>query len=253
MAKMRMRSGWLAAALLGAHAGAALGQAQQGSEAEARFNVAIGHLRDGRAAMAVDEFKKAISKDGKNAYFYKGLGLAYTQQGKYGDAIGAFRKALEINPYYVDVRNDLGTALVLGGRREDGKREFLQAFNDPTNPTPEISSRNLGQAYLEEKNFAQAVDWFRSSINRNKAYADAYLGLASGLAGLGRHDEALAQLEAGSRELPEHAGLLVALGEAYFRAGRFIDARNRLEQAQRKDPAGPAGREATELLKNMPR
>ena len=43
------------------------------------------------------------------------------QLGKYDDAVEAFRKALEINPYYVDVRNDLGTALLLSGKRTEGK------------------------------------------------------------------------------------------------------------------------------------
>jgi tetratricopeptide (TPR) repeat protein len=95
--------------------------------------------------MAVEAFRKAVREDGKNPYFQKGLGQAYLATGKYDDAVSAFRKALELNQYYVDVRNDLGTALILSGRRNEGKNEFLAAFNDATNPTPEISSRNLGQ------------------------------------------------------------------------------------------------------------
>ena len=71
------------------------------------------------------------------------------------------------------------------GKREEGKKEFLAAFNDPTNPTPEISARNLGQAYLEEKNYAEAINWFRTSLDRNKGYADAYLGLADALLAIG--------------------------------------------------------------------
>jgi Tfp pilus assembly protein PilF len=221
-------------------------------DAETQFNVGLAHLRDGRVQMAVDEFKRAIQRDGKNPYFRKGLGLAYAAQRKWGDAIAEFRKALELNPYYVDVRNDLGTALMLSGRRNEGKHEFLTAFNDPTNPTPEISSRNLGQAYLEEKNFAEAVNWFRTSLSRNKSYADSYLGLSDALMAQGKVEEAAHMLETGAREAPDVVALQVALGDAWFRLGRFAEAREKLEAARRKDPVGPDGRRAAELLKHFP-
>ncbi len=141
----------------------------------------------------------------------------------------------------------------MSGDREAGKKEFLGALSDPTNPTPEISARNLGQAYFEEKNYPEAVNWYRASLNRNKKYPDPYLGIADALQATGRLDEAVAQLEAGVAEVPEDAGLLLALGQALFKAGRFGEARARLEEAVRKDPAGPAGRAAADQLKALPK
>src|SRR4026209_989079 len=168
-----------------------MAQTQSQSDSEASFNAGLAHLRESRPALALEQFKKAIKEDSRNAYAYKGLGLTYAQMGKFNDAVAAFRKALELNPYYVDVRNDLGTVLVLSGKRAEGKAEFLAAFNDPTNPTPEISARNLGQAYLEEKNYAEALNWFRTSFNRKKSHADPYLGFADAVAGLGHPEEAV--------------------------------------------------------------
>jgi Tfp pilus assembly protein PilF len=232
---------------------AAAAQTSGVNDAEARFNAGLTHLRDGRPKIALEEFEQAIKQDPKNPYFHKGLGLAYATMKKFDDAVDAFRKALELNPYYTDVRNDLGMALVLAGKREAGKAEFLAAFNDPTNPTPEISSRNLGQAYFEEKNYAQAANWFRSSLNRNKAYPDAYLGLADAFAALGRAEDAITTLETASREVPASTAIQLALGEAYYRAGRFDDARARLEDARKKDPTGADARRAAELLKHFPK
>jgi Flp pilus assembly protein TadD len=220
---------------------------------ESRFAAGLMHLREGRPDMAIDEFKKAIKLDPKNPYFYKGLGQALAQKKKFGEATEAFKKALELNPYYVDVRNDLGSALILAGNREEGKKEFLAAFNDPTNPTPEISARNLGEAFLEEKNYGEGANWFRTSVNRNKAYADPYLGLADALVGLGRVEEAIAQLEIGLKEAPDNPGLLLSLGQLYSRVGRFKEARAALEGALKKDPGGPHGRRAGELLKELPK
>jgi Tfp pilus assembly protein PilF len=248
---VRVAAGGLILAL-----GASIAPAQNNNkmtDSEASFNAGLTHLRENRPALALDQFKKAIREDPKNAYAFKGLGLTYAQLGKLSDAVAAFRKALELNPYYVDVRNDLGTALVLSGKRAEGKAEFLAAFNDPTNPTPEISSRNLGQAYLEEKNYREALNWFRTSFTRNKSYAEPYLGFTDAVVALGHPDEAVAPLEGALKEVPGQPDLLVALGQAYYKTGRFAEARSRLEEAARRDPAGPAGRRAMELMKNFPK
>src|SRR5512134_2880941 len=165
--------------------------AQSPPQAETRFSTGVMHLREGRVDLALEEFKRAVKEDSKNPYFQKGLGLAYAAKASkerqtrrtpdgappskeeaeaWKEAIACFRKALELNPYYTDVRNDLATALIGSGDREAGKKEFLAAFSDPTNPTPEISARNLGQAYLEEKNPTEAANWFKTSLSRNKSY-----------------------------------------------------------------------------------
>src|SRR5437867_1279564 len=214
---------------LAAAPAAALAQSKA-SDSELSFNAGLAHLRENRPALALEQFKKAIKEDPKNAYAYKGLGLTYAQLRKFSDAIAAFRKALELNPYYVDVRNDLGTALVLSGKRAEGKAEFLAAFNDPTNPTPEVSARNLGQAYFEEKNYREAVNWFRTSFTRNKSYPEPYLGFADAVGALGHPDEAVAPLEVAVKETPGQPALLLALEEAYYKTGRFTEAKSRLEE-----------------------
>jgi Tfp pilus assembly protein PilF len=227
--------------------------AQSSPEAEMRFSTGVMHLREGRVDLALEEFKKAVREDAKNPYFQKGLGLAYSAKKEWKPAIAAFRRALELNPYYVDVRNDLAAALIGSGDREAGKKEFLTAFSDPTNPTAEVSARNLGQAYLEEKNYPQAINWYRTSLNRNKSYTDAYLGLADALMASGQGAEAVVQLEAAAKEIPGDAQLQLALGQALYRAGRFGEARAQLEEVVRKDPSGPLGRAAAEQLKSVPK
>jgi Flp pilus assembly protein TadD len=224
-----------------------------GGDAEARFSAGLAHLREGRAELAVEEIKKAVHQDDKNPYFYKGLGQAYAQQRRFKEAIEAFRKSLELSPYFVDVRNDLGMALILSGKREEGRKEFLTAFSDPTNPAPEMTARNLGQAYLEDKNYDEAVRWFRSSISRNKVYADPYIGVAEALTATGRVEEAVIQLQAGVREAPDDPAMHTGLGEVLLKAGRFTEARAELELAIKKDASGAWGRRAAAVLNSVPK
>jgi Flp pilus assembly protein TadD len=242
------RDGVAAVVLASALASAAFAQQQDG---EAQFNAGLTHLREGRATLALEEFRKAIRINGKNPYFQKALGICYMQMGRFPEAVDALRRALQINPYYVDARNDLGSALLMAGKREEGKAELLAAFNDPTNPTPEISARNLGQAYLQEKRWPDAASWFRSSLGRNPQLIDAHLGLADALLAQNRTEEAVRAMEDAVKSSPNEPALLVALGEAYFRAGRFHDAQTRLEEAKAKDPTGKASQKADALLKQF--
>lgn len=232
-------------------------------DGETRFENGLTHLREGRIELALEELKAAAKADPKSSYFQKGLGVAWGQmadrcpdakcrENALKEAVIAARKALELNPYYVDARNDLGTALLRAGKREEGRKELITAFNDPTNPAPSLTARNLGQSYLEDRNFTEAANWFQTGVSRDKNYSDAWLGLADALAAQGRVDDAIRQLEEALRTLPDDLTILGALGEAYYRAGRFDEARPRLQTVAAKDPAGAAGRRAAELLRKFP-
>src|SRR5688572_12778074 len=251
--RSRPRLAGVAAALVAASVLARPAVAQAPPDAESSFNSGLQHLRDNRPQMALEEFKRAVKLDDKSPYFQKGLGLAYSQLRKYDEAIAAFRRALQINPYYVDVRNDLGAALVLSGKRTEGRAEWIAAYNEPTNPTPDMSARNLGQSYLEEGNFQESANWFRSSLGKNPKLVDAYTGLAAALVGLQRPEEAVPVLEAALKEAPGETKLLLALGDILYRTGRFSEARARLDEVIKKSPGSPEGRRASEMLKHFPR
>jgi Flp pilus assembly protein TadD len=223
----------------------------QNKEAELSFEMGLTHLREGRPEQALELFRKAVKQDSKNPYFYKGVGQAYLRLRRFDEAEKAFAKALELNPYYADIHNDLGTALAAQGKREAARREFLSAYADPTNPTPELTARNLASLYLEEKNYAEALNWARTAVVRNKAYGEAHVLVADLLANLGRPEEAVQHLEESEKAVPTDLGISLALGEAYYRVGRFGEAKARFEMVARKDPAGPLGRRALELLKKL--
>lgn len=228
-------------------------RAQVGTDPEVRFSVALDHMRDGRLDMALEIFKEIVKSDSENPYFRKGLGLAYTAKGDYKKAVQSFRKALKLNPYYADLRNDLGTALALWGKRDEAKTQFLAAFNDPTYPTPEISARNLGQASLVEKNYAEAAGWFRTALQRNPKYVDAHIGLFETVRARGSLREAVKLLEQAEEELPDSVLLRLTLGQVYHELGRFSEARVHLEWVAGKDPVGSAGRAALTLLEKFPK
>ncbi len=237
----------------------------QDPEAEMRFGAGIRLLRDGFPERALSEIQDALKKDPKNAFYLKGLSVAYSQladkcmptdsrcrNDNLKKAVEAAEKALGLNPDYVDARNDLGIALLRLGKRTDGKAQLAKAFSDPQCPTPEVTAWNLGQAFFEEKEYNEALTWFQAAQNKNKTLAASYVSIADVLSILGQGEAAILQLEAGLKASGGNTAVHLSLGDAYLRAGRFQDARAAFEQVIKKDPLGPSGRQAIEKLKGFP-
>jgi Tfp pilus assembly protein PilF len=228
------------------------------AEADLAHNSGRNYLADGRADLALEQFKKAVELDDGNYFAYKGMGLAYAQLKNYKEAEKAQRKSLEINPDFADVRNDLAATLMLEGRKDEARKEWEAATKSPFNPTPDQTAANLGNSYLEEKNYTEATLWFRDSLRRNEFYPRGHVGLAAALVGLGKADEALYGLEKVVNKWPADKGpidlqMLYTLGDLYYKAGRFAEARTKLEAVLKLDPVGVWGRRAGEQLKQFPK
>ena len=199
------------------------------AESDLAYNTGRNYLSEGRADLAVEHFKKAVALDDKNYFAYKGLGIAYAQQQNYKEAERVQRRCLDINPDFADARNDLATTLILLGRPDEARKEWITAHASPFNPSPDQTAANIGRSYLDEKNYAEATRWYQTAIQKNEGYARAYIGLANSLLAQSRLDEALGALEKGYAKAPSDPELLYMLGDAYFKAGRFADARARFD------------------------
>ncbi|RLC55907.1 MAG: hypothetical protein DRI80_17020, partial [Chloroflexota bacterium] len=72
----------------------------------------------GRYEEAIGAYEKAIELDPKFAYPWNGLGNVYYQQGRYEEAIGSLRKAIELDPMFAYPWNGLGIVYRHLGRYE---------------------------------------------------------------------------------------------------------------------------------------
>ncbi len=236
----------------------------QDAEAEIRFGAGVRLLRDGFPDRALVEIEAALKKDPGNAFYMKGMSVAYSQladkckpndsgcrNGNLKKAVDAAQKALIANPDYVDARNDLGIALLRLGKRTEGKAELAKAFADPQCPTPEVTGWNLGQAFFEEKEYSEAMTWFQAAQNKNKTLAASYVSIADILMIMSQPDAAILQLETGVKEAGGNSAVQLALGDAYLKVGRFQDARAAYEGVIKKDPAGASGRQAAMRLSQI--
>ena len=92
-------------------------------EAEAHFNIGLTHLREGRTDAGARGVQEGDQAGPQERLLPQGRSASPTADcASTGDADGrASRRRCELNPYYVDVRNDLGTALMLVRQARGGQ------------------------------------------------------------------------------------------------------------------------------------
>ena len=76
---------------------------------QAHINLIALYGRSGRYEEAADHYRAALALDGHQADLYYNYGVLLLKQSKHQEAENAFEQALQINPYYVEARNNLGS------------------------------------------------------------------------------------------------------------------------------------------------
>ena len=69
-------------------------------------------LKDGDIEAAVDHLSNAVKRDATKPQYIANLGFAYHEQGKLDLAIASYRKAIAIEPRYLDAHYNLHAALI---------------------------------------------------------------------------------------------------------------------------------------------
>jgi tetratricopeptide (TPR) repeat protein len=103
------------------------------------------------------------------------------------------------------------------------------------------SARNLGKAYYEQGQYAQAHDEFGKTVAMGHALATDYLDLGLAQMQLGRYDQALGSFNTGRQMDAKLAAVKYNLGILYKREGRDPDAELALKQVTAEDTRDPAG------------
>ena len=124
--------------------------------AEAYNNQGVELAEQGKFPEAIAAFKQAIQIYPKYENAHNNLGLALGSQQKYTEAVAAFNQALTINPSNFETYNNLGIALGSQGKFSEAVAAFHRAIE--INPVDPISHQNLGIAFWSQGEVSAAVD-----------------------------------------------------------------------------------------------
>ena len=96
------------------------------------------------------------------------------------------------------------------------------------------AKNNLGRVRSERRQYETAISYFRAALaGPGHIHASINIGLA--LSELGRHEQALAQLETCYRAPPSRTEIICGLGKSNFELGRLREARQYFREALARD------------------
>lgn len=180
----------------------------------------------------------AVAPDVADAHLL--LGIAYRAQGSSSltaDAVAELRQALALKPDLVLARVTLAR-VYLDMARTSRARDELDVALEQVPGNPQVQSL-LGEAERQLGNAARSEELNRQALKADPSFVQARYYLALALSDLGRHDEAIRELQLVVESGTHAAEANLALGTAYLDAGRANDAVAVLREARRLDPSRP--------------
>jgi len=208
------------------------------------YKLALAHYRNGLAARAVDPLRRAIALNDRFAEAHYLLGLCLRETDR-RQSLGAFRRALEINPTFAASREELARLYEQMGRWQDSidELEALAAL-EPARPERLVS---VGLAYARIGRRDTAVLTLGRAAERHPDATVVYTALgriwltsAEGQkdpVALGKAIEALQPAAAQADAVSETRALY---GRALALSGNMVAAERMLLRAVAMVPVDPA-------------
>ena len=183
----------------------------------------------------------------------------YQKKARYPEAIADWKQVVAISPDDALAQGNLGSALMLAGRRDEAAvhmrkaRELrLKQALEAAPANPELHN-SYGLALLESGRAKEALAEFGRAVELDGASAPAHSNLGRALTAEGRFDQALPQLKRALELDPKSVETHATLGDALYREGNCTAALTEWREAIRLAPDYvPALRQAAWVLATSP-
>ncbi|MBC7658472.1 MAG: tetratricopeptide repeat protein [Chitinophagaceae bacterium] len=184
--------------------------------------------------LAEELYNKIIALSPLSARAWHGLALITDKRGDQTKAIELLKRAIDMNPDYVDALRELIEMLAIRGP----VRELVEY----TSKAHEISSQNpkytliLAKAHLEEEDYASSEIFFKKTIRLSPKLAQAYKGLGRLYMIQEDYDSAMKNFEK-SLDLDEgDVSTLNSLGMTYVKLGKYQEGIDKYQAALKIRP-----------------
>lgn len=178
---------------------------------------------------AIADYNEAIRINPRSADSFNSRAMARSDKHDFDGAIADYTESLIIKPGVANIYSNRGNVRKLKGDYDGAIADYKEAIRlDPDS----AGYVNLGFLYEERKNYPAAENTFREDLRLHPNESYALVNLGYFLADHdGNLDEALKLLLRADALSPDDAEILGDLGWAYFKSGKFAEAKRYLTKA----------------------
>lgn len=117
-------------------------------------------------------YPKVLSENEFEAIQFSNLGVAWYEKGDYDKAIKYYKRAVELNPDFVEAHNNLGVSYAKQGNYNQAIECYKKATKKDLNYATPFS--NIGVAFYRLGYLEKAVKYFEKAIAADPKYERAY-------------------------------------------------------------------------------
>lgn len=200
----------------------------------AHTGVGFAFFEQGRIGNAIKEYETAIRLKPISPDAYNNLGNLYAYQGRYEEAAPLFRTVFKLKPDHPEAHNNLGMIYTYQGQFNEAIKQFRIALSiTPDNPTIHT---NLGFSYYKRGEIEKALQQYHISLTLNPNDPDTHNNVGMAYSDQGRLNEAIEEFRIALRYNPYHSEAYYHLGLIYNKQERLDEAIQNLQTALRLNP-----------------
>jgi tetratricopeptide (TPR) repeat protein len=206
------------------------------------YNKGNKSLKAGDFQGALVSYDEAL-KTSQDYRIYYQRGITLKKMRKYEDAIGSFRKSVEVNPQFDIAYNGLGSTYFITGDyksavdafKKFGELTQKESLKDKANQYVSRAYAKLGESAKADGKYDTAIEYWKQAVSYHN-YDAAYLFLAEAYVETGKYNDALeaADKALNHRKKISKGGPLYYKGLAFKNLGENAKAKEAFE-AGKKD------------------
>jgi len=170
---------------------------------EETFQLAVQYHQSGYLPQAEQLYLQVVQAEPGHAQARCNLGVLAINQGRFADALAHYQEAIRLQPDFSEAYFNLGNAFSKAGQLDAA----ANAYRDSVRLKPDLAAGhfNLGRTLAQLGRHSEAVDSFRANLRLLPASAEARTYLANALWASGQQDAALDLLHEAIRQQPDYA------------------------------------------------
>jgi predicted TPR repeat methyltransferase len=182
----------------------------------------ISFYNQGQLEQALEQAVMLLHRSPSSSFLHNICGAIYKGLGQLDASIGAYNKALALNPYYAEAYNNLGVTLKDLDKLEEAIKAYKKAIS--IKPVYAEANYNMGSALQKQGKLEETIEAYNKAIEINPEYAGAYYNMGIALQEQGKQEEAIKAYNKTLAIKPDYA-------EAYNNMGNALQEQGKQEEA----------------------
>lgn len=208
------------------------------------------YLEGDKVELALTEFHRSLQENPKNKWAYYYLGVTSDKLGKLDDAEKYYSEAIDIDSNFSEAYNALGVVYSKQQKWKEAVKNFRMALENNLYSTRYIPYLNMGDAYMNQRDYEKAVEAYRES-KRYEKIDFIIIKLGEALLEAGKTKDAIREFQEASAMSPANPLVRYRLAVAHLKDGNRSAAVAEFKKAAELAPKSEIAQKANEYLKTL--